>query len=160
MTSSHSVTLRHGEYAGWHVTAYYGNDDDRVSLSAVPPRTEGADEPQPLGYSVTPTMLGTGEIIGEGWEIIDAAGRGGVPELERALAWLVQRHRARVPLCPTAGHGALVERVPGTDEQRWCGTWYTCPHPACRHSCLIPSAALRAALAAQAAKAGPDMSRS
>src|SRR5439155_14333799 len=114
--------------------------------SAVPPHSAGTEKPQPLGYSVTGAFLATGEVIGEGWEIIDAAGRGSVDDLERALDWLVQRHRARVPLCPTAGHGALVEQVPGTEEQRWCGVWYACPHPSCSQAHLAPSAALRAAL--------------
>jgi hypothetical protein len=159
--SSHCATITTGEYAGWRVTAYYGDDGGRVALSATPPQRDGAAEPpQPLGYSVTATVLATGDIIGEGWEIIDAAGRGGVDALEHALAWLVQRHRAGTPLCPTTGHGALVEQIPGTDEQRWCGTWYACPHPACRRTHLIPSAALRDALAEQGAAADDSRKRS
>lgn len=48
---------------------------------------------------------------------------------------------ARLPVCP-AGHGPLQYRPPGTREQAWCGTWFTCHR--CRSSVLWPSPALRA----------------
>ena len=52
--------------------------------------------------------------------------------------------------CPQHGV-ALVERSVKvlSKEQEWCGTWFECPLPYCRHSKLIPSPELIEQLAAQ-----------
>lgn len=53
--------------------------------------------------------------------------------------------------CPR-GHGPMVRRVlGGTPEQRWAGTWWSCPAvPRCWSSVLVPSAELLAHLREQA----------
>ena len=51
-----------------------------------------------------------------------------------------------LPKCPT--HGSPMHyRVPRTNEQRFCGTWYDCDTPGCKCSTLLPSAELRDFLA-------------
>ncbi|MCX5522632.1 hypothetical protein OG342_07105 [Streptomyces bobili] len=50
------------------------------------------------------------------------------------------------PQC--AQHGSMDLRPGLTPEQRWCGAWYACTAPRCQTAALVPSAALRAQLAA------------
>ncbi len=46
-----------------------------------------------------------------------------------------------LPRCPV--HGCqLIHRPGGTQEQRYCGTWYDCPVGGCYYSVLFPSVEL------------------
>ena len=42
-------------------------------------------------------------------------------------------------------------RAPGTREQAFCGTWYSCPAPGCSNSALLPSPGLIVQLREQGA---------
>ena len=53
-----------------------------------------------------------------------------------------------LPKCPNHGEEMLLQN-PGTEEQRFCGTWYQCPK--CKNTVLFPSFELRAYLDGQRA---------